>query len=485
MQFVDASIVPRDIRVEGFELWFQPVYNFSDGTVQHNEVLLRWRDSKGKLFRPRDFMPWVTQANLRLSLDKLVIRMACRQLAAMPRVRLSINLSAESVGHAGFSQFIFDELQQANIDPASVQFEIAEPHAARNLSHTIHFVRDLREIGCAVVLDNFANDYLTYMQWERLEVDQVKLNGRLLSQHLSQKDRLHLLRSIADASNQMGQIAVAKSLDEAIGARWSHHHQFDSGQGYQFKRPSQQISLASKVDVLGLALDNWSKTEFIEQLHEGIVFAPNVNHLMNIRRDSDYRKAYTIADYKICNSQVLYFASQFLGEPLQEKITAAELLPLFCTYHQNNPDYSLFILSEGESAPLIQAKVNRQAGRPFVIDTYQPSSYFDCNEVECQAIVHHINRSQANVLVLGIRSPVQEKWVYRYRDRLPQVKLILALGEAVLVEAGLEARPPEVVSDMGVEWLFRLLQHPQQLWRRYLINDAPFLLLLIKHKLFQ
>ncbi|NJN23354.1 MAG: glycosyltransferase [Acaryochloridaceae cyanobacterium RL_2_7] len=259
---------------------------------------------------------------------------------------------------------------------------------------------------------------------------------------------------------------------------------FGFAQGYQLKPPSRKLSLTSKVDILGMSLDNWEQQEFIEQLESGIVFTPNVNHLMQLRKDPDYRKAYSIADYKLCNSQVLLMASRFLGDPIKEKIASSDVFPAFCQAHQHNEETRMFIVGEGYIPTVAAEKINVRAQREFVVDHYTPPTQFEGNEIECERLIRKINQSSANTLVLGLSSPIQEKWVYQYRSRLPQIRIIFALGDGLAIEAGLEPKAPKAMSNNGVEWFYRFCHHPQQLWKRYLIDDAPFLWLLLKQKMF-
>ena len=484
MQSVVSATGLESLPSQGFELWYQPAFNSNSGKVQHNEVLLRWRDSNGRLYLPKDFMPWVSKAQMKLSLDRLVIRRALQKVANVPHAQLSVNLSQESLRSKTLTDYIFDEINRARINPSALKFEISELQAAQDFKRAVHFIRELKEIGCAVVLDNFSNDYLTFMQWEKLGVDVVKINGQLISSRLGEQERFLLTKAITDASVQMGQESVAKSIDELVEPRIIEECDFGFAQGYQLKPPSNQLSLTSKVDILGISLDNWKQDEFIEQLDSGVVFTPNVDHVMQLRKDAEYRQAYSIADYKLCNSQVLLMASRLLGDPIQEKISSAEIFTLFCKHHRDNEDISLFLVGEGYIPTVAAEKINQTAGRELVVGHYTPPSNFQGTEIECERMIRQINGSGANTLVLGLQSPIQEKWVYQYQERLKNIKIIFALGDGLAIEAGVEPRAPKSMSDFGIEWFFRLMHNPQHLWKRYLVDDVPFFWLLVKEKMF-
>jgi exopolysaccharide biosynthesis WecB/TagA/CpsF family protein len=483
MQVLGENSSVSNLKVDGFELWYQPVYGFADGSVSHNEVLLRWRDPKGNVLFPKQFMPWVSSAEQILWLDRLVTRKAVEELRRSPHASLSVNLSIESIGSARFIAYVEQLIARSGIHPQTLIFEISERQVAQKFHAALAFIRAVKAMGCSVVLDNFSNEYLTFLQWERLNVDVVKIDGHLLNRLNHEHRSLMLAKAITEVSNQMGQMAVAKSMDDLWSSRLLDQCPFDSGQGFQLKPPSQKQCWTAKVDILGVPIDNWSQAELLRDLESGIVFTPNVDHLMNIRKDPEFRKAYSIADYKLCDSQILLFTSHWLGNPLKEKISGSDFFPAFCDYHRQNPDITIFLLGGSEPvAEQAMRNLNQKAGRQLVVDACSPSIGFDENEQECQEIVARINRSQATVLAIGVGAPKQEKWVYRYRDQLTSVKIVFAVGAVLDFEAGTQKRAPQTISNAGGEWLFRLLQEPHRLWHRYLVNDLPFIWLIFKEK---
>lgn len=238
-----------------------------------------------------------------------------------------------------------------------------------------------------------------------------------------------------------------------------------------------------KVTILNIDVDNLSRLDFLEQLENGVVFTPNVDHLIKLQHDQDFLIAYEMADYKICDSTILMYASKFLGTPIQEKISGSDLLPEFCAYHQNNANVRLFLLGGIDGvAQIAQRRINEEFGRNIVISAHSPSFGFDQDEAECLKIVQQINQSGATVLVVGVGAPKQELWIAKYKDKLPNIKIFLAVGAAIDFAAGHKSRSPQWVSEVGLEWLYRLLSEPQRLWKRYLIDDMPFIWLILKQK---
>jgi exopolysaccharide biosynthesis WecB/TagA/CpsF family protein len=245
----------------------------------------------------------------------------------------------------------------------------------------------------------------------------------------------------------------------------------------------ERIRLKDQVSILNVPIDSLSINEFLNNLKRGVVFTPNVDHLMKLQRDQEFVEVYKHADFRVCDSQILMFASKFLGTPIKAKISGSDLLPSFCQYHKANEKVKIFLLGGAEGiAARARQRINARTGREIVVASHSPSYGFEHNEEECQAILEMIRQSSANVLVIGVGCPKQEKWIVKYKDQMPNIDIFLAVGAAIGFEAGNKARAPEFVSQLGLEWLYRLLSEPKRLWKRYLVDDLPFLWLLLKEK---
>jgi N-acetylglucosaminyldiphosphoundecaprenol N-acetyl-beta-D-mannosaminyltransferase len=249
-------------------------------------------------------------------------------------------------------------------------------------------------------------------------------------------------------------------------------------------REQQATRLRHAVNILNVEIDNLSMQEFLGQLDRGVVFTPNVDHLMKLQHDPAFVAAYQQADYRVCDSQVLLYAAKFLGDPIKAKISGSDLFPQFCAYHAKNDAIKIFLLGGAEGiASQAQARINARTGREIIVAAHSPSFGFEKNPRECLDLVQMIRRSSANVLVVGVGAPKQEIWITKHRHLLPNIDIFLAVGAAIDFEAGNKPRSPEWMSKLGIEWIHRLASEPQRLWKRYLIEDMPFFLLLFKQKM--
>jgi N-acetylglucosaminyldiphosphoundecaprenol N-acetyl-beta-D-mannosaminyltransferase len=245
-------------------------------------------------------------------------------------------------------------------------------------------------------------------------------------------------------------------------------------------RQQRVDSLRKAVNILDIEIDNLTLDEFLGQLSSGVVFTPNVDHLMKLQHDAEFMAAYDQADYRVCDSQVLMYAARFLGERIKGKISGSDLFPKFCEYHKYNEDIRIFLLGGAEGIPqMAMDNINRRTGRNIIIAAHSPSYGFEKNPEECHTIIEMVRQSGANVLVIGVGAPKQEIWIAKHRQLLPEINIFLAVGAAIDFEAGNKPRSPDWMSRLGLEWLYRLITEPRRLWKRYLIDDLPFFKLLL------
>ncbi|CBN54489.1 MULTISPECIES: WecB/TagA/CpsF family glycosyltransferase [Kamptonema] len=240
------------------------------------------------------------------------------------------------------------------------------------------------------------------------------------------------------------------------------------------------------INVLNVSIHNFSAAELLRRLkcEGGVVFTTNVDHLMKLQKDRAFFQAYQEANYRVCDSKIVMYASKFLGSPLQEKISGSDFFPAFYTYYKHDKDVTIFLLGAAEGvAEKAMVEINAKVGRNIVIASHSPSFGFENNVEECHKIVDLINQSGATVLAVGVGSPKQEIWIHKYKDQLKNIKVLLGIGATIDFEAGYRNRAPKWMSEVGLEWFHRLLSEPQRLWKRYLLEGLPFFWLIFQQKL--
>lgn len=218
-----------------------------------------------------------------------------------------------------------------------------------------------------------------------------------------------------------------------------------------------------------------TQPELLNKLKKGVLFTPNVDHLIKLQKDKDFYVAYQQAEWIVCDSKILYFLSKLLKNPLPEAIPGSSFFTAFYEYHKDNPNCKIFLLGAAEGiAVKAMERINQKVGRDIVVGAHSPSYGFEKKEAECEELIKIVNESGANVLLVGVGAPKQEKWIMKYRDRMPKVDIFMGLGATIDFEAGTLKRAPIFWQKIGMEWLYRCLKEPKRLFKRYFIDDMQF-----------
>ncbi len=227
--------------------------------------------------------------------------------------------------------------------------------------------------------------------------------------------------------------------------------------------------------VLNIDILRISQEELLKQMNEGVLYTPNIDHMVELQSNRTLYEAYKQAEWVVCDSRILQLFSKALKSKIPEAIPGSSFFTAFYHYHKEDAGCKIFLLGAGPGIALkAQQEINRSIGREIVIGAHSPSFGFEKNEAECDTIIDMINASGATVLVVGVGAPKQELWIHKYRHRLPGVKLFMALGATIDFEAKTLKRAPVIWQKMRMEWLYRVFQEPKRLFKRYFVRDMKF-----------
>lgn len=224
------------------------------------------------------------------------------------------------------------------------------------------------------------------------------------------------------------------------------------------------------VDILSL-----TQKELLEKLNKGVLVTPNVDHLVKLQRDRALYNVYQKAEWVVCDSKILYLLSKLLKRPLSEAIPGSSFFTAYYMYHKDDPDCKIFLLGAMDKvAQKAMERINKKVGRQMVVGAYSPSYGFERKDEENKAIYEMINKSEANVVLVGVGCPKQEKWIFNHKDKMPDVRIWMALGATIDFEAGNIKRAPRIFQKLYLEWFYRFLIEPKRMFKRYFIDDMQF-----------
>jgi exopolysaccharide biosynthesis WecB/TagA/CpsF family protein len=237
-------------------------------------------------------------------------------------------------------------------------------------------------------------------------------------------------------------------------------------------------------DILGVPIHNVTRDQVLKLIEErivegkaGYILTPNVDHICRCRKDAALREAYRNCFLSVADGVWVIWASRLLGTPLREKISGSDLVE-WVSEHFARRGYSLFLLGAAEGiADAAAVALRRRYGKLQIKGTYSPPMGFEKDPVALAETIRRVREAQADLCFVALGSPKQEILMHRFYEACG-VPVMVGIGAGLDFAAGKVRRAPQWIIRIGMEWLWRMWREPRRLWRRYLIEDAPFFLLL-------
>ena len=245
-----VSTIQEALENNRFVLYCQPIVNCSDSHDQphHYEILIRLRDSDGKILPPMSFIPAAERYNLMPDLDRWIIKNVIKQLSSHPLAQgsmVAINLSGNSLSDETFLSFVIDQLQSKSVDPNLFCFEITETAAISNLAHVTSFISVLRKLGCKFSLDDFGSGLSSFTYLKNLNVDFLKIDGAFVKDMKNDEIDRSMVKSINDVGHVMSLKTIAEFVEDKETFGILKELRIDYAQGYYFSEPFEFEKLKS------------------------------------------------------------------------------------------------------------------------------------------------------------------------------------------------------------------------------------------------
>ncbi|HEX3470595.1 MAG TPA: WecB/TagA/CpsF family glycosyltransferase [Silvibacterium sp.] len=213
-----------------------------------------------------------------------------------------------------------------------------------------------------------------------------------------------------------------------------------------------------------------------------LIMGPNAQLVTLAARDARFAEALNAAHLAVPDGVSVVLASRLLGQPVPQRVTGGDLMERLCAEAARH-GFSVFFLG-GLPGAATAAAVNLERRYPAlrIAGTYCPPRGFENDSMESAHIRQLIADSAPDLLCVAFGAPKQEIWMHENCPSLP-VGAAIAVGAAFDTQAGLRRRAPRWTHKAGMEWLYRFLLEPRRLWRRYLIGNPRFLLLVLRQRL--
>ena len=220
-------------------LAFQPVVQAArPGNVAFHEALLRVLDGGNRVIPARDFIAAVEESETGRVLDCIALEKGLAELSAVPSLRLSINMSARSIGYRRWMRLLTRALERDPTIAERLILEITETSAMLVPELVGPFMRDLRRRGVAFALDDFGAGYTAFRYFRDFQFDVLKIDGMFIRNIARDPDNQVLARAMVAIAQQFDMFTVAEKVETAEDARYLTQIGVDCLQGYHFGAPA-------------------------------------------------------------------------------------------------------------------------------------------------------------------------------------------------------------------------------------------------------
>lgn len=219
-------------------------------------------------------------------------------------------------------------------------------------------------------------------------------------------------------------------------------------------------------------IDTW-----IRNREQHYVCITGVHGVIESQRDKVLQRIHNASGMTTPDGMPLVWLSHLSGQKHVSRVYGPDLMLAVCEVSVER-GYRHFFYGGAEDVP--ETLANRLASRfpgLQVVGSYSPP-FRPLSPDEDEAIVQKINEARPDIIWIGLSTPKQERWMAEHVGRL-SAPVMIGVGAAFDFHSGRKKQAPRWMQRSGLEWLFRLLTEPRRLWKRYLINNPLFVVLVI------
>ena len=234
------------------------------------------------------------------------------------------------------------------------------------------------------------------------------------------------------------------------------------------------------IAILGVPFDHVTIDETIARIDAMIasrrphyVVTANVDFLVQAHRDVELRRILLEADLVLCDGTPVLWASRWLGNALPERVAGSDLAPALIRSAAEKGHRLFFLGAAPGVAAEAEAKLKQEYPTLNIVGTYAPP-FSHLLAMDHDEIARRVRAANPDVLLVSFGCPKQEKWIAMHHRALG-VPVAIGVGATLDFLAGRVKRAPAWMRHTGTEWLYRLLQEPKRLYRRYASDLFHFL----------
>ena len=233
------AMVRNALERNDLALAYQPVVQgCAEGSVAFYEGLIRVMDDTGRIIPAGDFMGAVEDKELGRLIDCASLTLGLKTLAQQPQIRLSINMSARSIGYPRWMQILRRVTRKAPQVAERLILEITESSAMQMPELVGVFMEDFAEMGITFALDDFGAGYTAFRHLKEFYFDIIKIDGQFITGVAEDSNNQVLCQALMSVAEHFDMFTVAERVETAADADWLVANGIGALQGYRYGAPS-------------------------------------------------------------------------------------------------------------------------------------------------------------------------------------------------------------------------------------------------------
>lgn len=232
-----------------FTLHYQPKIELGSGQLTGVEALLRWRPPGHGSVSPDEFVPIAEDTGVIVPLGEWVLRQACAQAArwlhAGLALRVAVNVSARQLRDPGFVVVVRGAAAGAELSLALLELELTEHVTMHDVDHSVAVLRELRDLGVQIALDDFGIGYSSLSYLSKLPIDVIKIDRSFILPVGKVAAAEAIPTAIIAMARSLGLRVVAEGVETIEQAEFLDRQGASELQGYLFARPMPAAELES------------------------------------------------------------------------------------------------------------------------------------------------------------------------------------------------------------------------------------------------
>lgn len=246
LRFSLESDLRRAIDNNELFVCYQPQIDLDSRRIVGMEALIRWQHPQRGLISPTQFIPLAEETGLILPIGIWVLRTACAQAkawqdAGLPRIKLSVNLSARQFMQRDLAASIRQALDETGFGAEYLELELTESLIMHNADLFISTLRTLKDVGIELAIDDFGTGYSSLSYLKRFPIDRLKIDQSFVRDIVGDTDSASISQAIITLGHSLGLRVIAEGVETIEQLDFLQANGCDEIQGYYFSRPLPAI----------------------------------------------------------------------------------------------------------------------------------------------------------------------------------------------------------------------------------------------------